>query len=332
MSNDPSARPADPITNAVPVATTPVPAPVAAPVVAPPSARQTEAQQVAFWQSFFLGMTKPGELPVYHHSSLFYWWPVWLFGFLFAAITWFADTHMAIVPAGTTAVEKVQVAVKPGQVETRDALILTDKEKLVTRKNAAGESEIFQPTIFMARQKWMGSVFTIVLLIVIVITNVTLRGLWSVFVLVVLIMLSIIFAVAGWWEMILFRLGQLAIYINLGGYFTLSLILFIFWFITFFIFDRQTYMIFTPGQVRVRLEIGGGETVYDTMGMVVQKERSDMFRHWVLGFGSGDLVVRPAGLGHALLLPNVLRVGRKVRQIEELVRAKMVVSDADENP
>src|SRR5688572_30606514 len=101
MSNDPSVRPAQPVANPPPV-TTPVPAPVAAPVVAPqPPMTRTEAQQVAFWQSFFLGMTKPGELPVYHHSSLFYWWPVWLFGFLFAAVTWFGDTHMAIVPRGT---------------------------------------------------------------------------------------------------------------------------------------------------------------------------------------------------------------------------------------
>jgi hypothetical protein len=325
MSNDPTVQPAQPIVNAPPVASTPPQA--AAP--APPPVKPQE--QVAVWQSFFLGMTKPGELPVYHHSSLFYWWPVWLFGFLFAAITWFGDTHMAIVPAKTVPKEKLQVELEPGKTETRDALILDGKEKLVTRKNADGQQEPFPATIYMARQKWMGTVFAIVLLIVIIITNITLRGLWSVFVLVVLIMLSIIFAVAGWWETIVFRLGQLAIFINLGGYFTISLILFVFWFLTFFVFDRQTYMIFTPGQVRVRLEIGGGETVYDTMGMVVQKERSDMFRHWVLGFGSGDLVIRPAGLGHALHLPNVLNVSRKVRQIEELVREKLVVPDTDGN-
>jgi hypothetical protein len=165
-----------------------------------------------------------------------------------------------------------------------------------------------------------------VLLIVIVITSVTLRGLWSVFVLVLLIMLSIIFAAAGWWESIFAHLGQLAIYINLGGYLTLSIILFGLWCLNFFVLDRQTYMIFTPGQVRVRLEIGAGETVYDTAGMVFHKQRSDLFRHWVLGLGSGDLVVRPANLGYALELPNVLRVGRKVRQIEELVKEKVVVS------
>src|SRR5262245_50232670 len=99
MSNDPSVKPAQPIVNAPPVASTPPQAVAPAP---PPD----KPEQVAFWQSFFLGMTKPGELPVYHHSSLFYWWPVWLFGFLFAGITWFGDTHMAIVPAKTVPLEK----------------------------------------------------------------------------------------------------------------------------------------------------------------------------------------------------------------------------------
>jgi hypothetical protein len=153
-----------------------------------------------------------------------------------------------------------------------------------------------------------------------------------VFVLVVLLMLSLIFWVADWWEVIFARLGQLAIYINLGGYFTLSLILFALWCVNFFFMDRQTFMIFTPGQVRLRLEIGAGETVYDTLGMVVHKKRSDMFRHWVLGFGSGDLVIRPAGLNHDLELPNVLRIGRRVKQIEQLVREKVIVPEGTPGP
>ena len=83
-------------------------------------------------------------------------------------------------------------------------------------------------------------------------------------------------------------------HINFSGYLVISLFLFAVWTFNFFLFDRQTYLIFTPGQVRARVEIGGGETVYDTTGMTVQKQRGDLFRHLILGFGSGDLVVRPA--------------------------------------
>ncbi|MCS7045670.1 MAG: hypothetical protein NZO58_04875, partial [Gemmataceae bacterium] len=239
---------------------------------APPAA--AAPQEVSFLQSFFLGMTRPGELAIYHHSNLFYWWPVWACGFLFALITWLGDTYMVVVPAGTKTAASRKVEDDKGQLVTRDVLILDENAKHFKRKNRHGTDEDFAPTIYMTRHKWMGTVFTIVLLVVIVITNITLRGLWSVLVLVVLVMLSLIFAAAGWWETIIARLGQLAIYINLGGYLTLSLVLFVAWCFSYLVLDRQTYMIFTPGQVRVCLEIGGGETVYDTAGMVFHKQRS----------------------------------------------------------
>ena len=101
--------------------------------------------------------------------------------------------------------------------------------------------------------------------------------------------------------------------------------LFAAWLINFFLFDRQTYMIFAPGQVRARLTIGGGETVYGTTGMSVQKQRGDLFRHWILGFGSGDLIVRPAGAHASIEMPNVLHVGKVVKQIEQLIKEQVVV-------
>ena len=95
--------------------------------------------------------------------------------------------------------------------------------------------------------------------------------------------------------------------------------------LNFFFLDKMTYMIFTPGQVRVRLEVGGGETVYDATGMTVQKQRADMLRHWGLGFGSGDLLIFPLHAGHVIELPNVLRVGRVVQEIEKMVKEKVVL-------
>ena len=41
--------------------------------------------------------------------------------------------------------------------------------------------------------------------------------------------------------------------------------------------------------------IGSGEVAYDTVGMAVAKRRSDLFRHWILGLGSG---VGVAGFHH----------------------------------
>ena len=80
------------------------------------------------------------------------------------------------------------------------------------------------------------------------------------------------------------------------------------WLFTVLLFDRQIYMVFTPGQLKVRTEIGGGEKVYDAVGMTLEKQRSDLFRHWLLGMGSGDLIVR-----------HVRRPGPPVRYAERPV-------------
>jgi hypothetical protein len=88
-------------------------------------------------------------------------------------------------------------------------------------------------------------------------------------------------------------------------------------------------MTFSPGQLVVRQEIGSGEAAYDTMGMVVAKRRSDLFRHWLLGFGSGDLLVKTAG-AHAqqLEMHNVLFVGSKLQVIQQMLQTREVVRGA----
>jgi hypothetical protein len=264
---------------------------------------------------------------VYRHSNLFYWWPIWALGYLFALITYFQDGHLAVVPAGTEAAadRKVQVDEK-GTMEVRDVLILKKDMKLPLYMDEEGDLWPVEPVIFISRSRALGSIFTVVLLIVITITSVSIRGLWTVFVFVSVIMLTLIFAAAGWWDIIFHKLGQLSIHINMGGYLLISTVLFVLWIINFALFDRQTYMIFTPGQVRVRTEIGGEETVYDTTGMAIQKQRADTFRHWVFGFGSGDMVIKPTGVLNPIEFPNVMRVGTVVAKVERMMKEKVVVS------
>jgi hypothetical protein len=178
----------------------------------------------------------------------------------------------------------------------------------------------------ISSQKYVGVLYCVVLLLVIIITHVPLRGLWSVIVIVVIVALVVIFALMHAWETIFRYLSFLDIRINAGGYFFISSVLLGIWLIVFIFFDRQIYMIFTPGSMRVRLEIGEGETQYDTTGMTFQKQRSDLFRHWFLGLGSGDLIVRTAGAqAHTFEMPNVLFVGRKVKEIEEMLRSRAIV-------
>lgn len=279
------------------------------------------------------GARSTDKIVVYHHSHLFYWWPVWLLGFIFAGITYFDNMHLALVPDNTEAVENRKVDVDgKGKMEKRNVLILDKDKEHWKRVNVEGQHEIVQPTIFMPHYKSLGSVFVVVLLLVIAITNVSVRGLWSVLVIVVVIMLTIIFWAAGWWETIFHRVNQLSIFINMGAYLLISTVLFFLWFINFFFLDRQTYMIFTPGQVRIRQDIGGEELIYDVSGMVVQKARNDMFRHWILGFGSGDLVIKPVGVAHPIEFSNVLFVGSMVAKIENMVKEKVIVRESEQKP
>ena len=268
------------------------------------------------------------EIRIVSHSNLFYWWPVWAVGLLMGVLTYASQHYMVVVPNDATAARgsNVEFEKKPGETTTykgRDVVVLPEGQKLPTPDTDHPE----RPSkLHMATQGTFGVIFLITLLLVIVITNVPLRGMWSVVVIVTIILLSIIFGLAGWWEKIIHALQLLDIRINAAGYFFVSLILFAIWLITFVFFDRQMYMIFTPGQLKVRTEIGGGEKAYDTTGMTVEKQRSDLFRHWILGLGSGDLVVSTTGAGvHHFDLPNVLFIGKKVQQIEDMLREKAVV-------
>jgi hypothetical protein len=173
----------------------------------------------------------------------------------------------------------------------------------------------------ISRSKNYGVLFGTVLLLVIVITNVPLRGMWSLVVVITLVMLVIILVLAGVWESLVSAIDLLDIRINAGGYFFIATVLFIIWLVTMLMFDRQIYMIFTPGQFKVCTEIGGGEKVYGTVNLKLERERSDLFRHWILGLGSGDLIVKTTGAtAEHFDLPNVLFINRKAKQIEDMIR------------
>jgi hypothetical protein len=274
----------------------------------------------------------PMEIKIVSHSNLFYWWPVWAVGLIISFLTLWSGHRVAVVPDGTKAYRKSQVVVK----HVDPTVAIPEGDVLITPRAGSlpptdkPDAPPDDPHFRIATAKSYGVLYAMVLLLVIVITNVPLRGLWSVVVIVLLITLSIIFALAeyngrSWWDHILEALGRLHIYINAAGYFVISLGLLAIWLVTFFFFDPQIYMVFNPKQLRVRQEIGGGESAYDTTGMVIQKQRNDLFRHWVLGLGSGDLIVNTSGASsHHFDMPNVLFVGYKLRQIEDMLREVQV--------
>jgi hypothetical protein len=260
------------------------------------------------------------EVRIYSHSSLFYWWPVWAVGFIMFFLTYIDGHRLAIVPAETEAVAGQEVS---GLKEKRDILVAPANKSLPIDPETKNP---IQPKRHMARSSKLGVIYATVLLVIIVISNVPLRGLWSVVIILFVVLLVLIFSLAGWWDDIIRYLGFLDIRINAGGYFFISFVLFVIWALTVFVFDHRTYVIVSSGQVRVCLAIGTGETVYDTTGMTFTKRQDDLFRHWIVGLGSGDLIIHRSNTTQEIDMPNVLFVGSKIKEIEKLIKEREVVS------
>ncbi len=215
------------------------------------------------------------QIVVYGHSSLLYWWPVWLVCFILAGMTYAEG----------------------------------DRSGGVTVSDTNGP----------------GLVFVITLLAVAVSSTVLLRGMVSVVAAVTLIAVAVALGWFGWWGSIVGFLDALEIRINAAGYLCIGVPLFLGWVVVIGVYDRMHYVTFGRGQIRYVLEVGDGEVVMPAEGAVVEKKRSDAFRHWVLGLGAGDLMIRSGGPNSpAIELKNVLRIGRKLAVIDRLLREKTV--------
>jgi hypothetical protein len=173
-----------------------------------------------------------------------------------------------------------------------------------------------------------GAVFVVTLLVVAFSSTVLLRGLVSLVAAVVVISLAVTLAWFGWWDEVFRYLGGLDIRINAAGYLCVGVPLFLAWLAVVLVYDRQHYVVFGRGQVRYIQEVGDSEMVMQSDGATVEKKRSDAFRHWVLGLGAGDLIVRGGGAdGPTVELENVLHIRRKLKVVERMLREKAVTVD-----
>ena len=132
-----------------------------------------------------------------------------------------------------------------------------------------------------------------------------------------------LFAYLDWWKEILDWLGNESIYMNLSFYLFSSTVLCVVWFITVFFIDHLSFWRFRPGQVTHEYLGGIVDKSYDTDNMVLLKRQDNLFRHWVIGIGSGDLYMQTMGaMGVEMTVANVLFVGDKLFKIERLIATK----------
>jgi hypothetical protein len=175
----------------------------------------------------------------------------------------------------------------------------------------------------MHPSKNLGVLFTLTLLLVILVTNISLRGMSSLVILMGCAFLVLLLAYCQLWGEVLAWTGLMAIYMNLGFYVFFSTLLFVVWAFAVFVYDRMTYWKVSPGQITRESVVGGAQSSYDTRGMLFEKRRADLFRHWVLGLGSGDLQISITGAkSETILVSNVLFVNAKVARIQRLIAMK----------
>jgi hypothetical protein len=261
----------------------------------------------------------PLTVKVLSHTGLIYWWPVWLVGFVLAGLTYFEDNRLAVVPAGSAVKE-----VRPGRVFE---LAVPDRPAPGLERAAADTAEGRDPfPVRVSRNNNYGIVYDVVILLVVFGTTVDLRGLASVAAVLFLLLVTVMFALLDWWTPILGFVGGLHVQISVAGYLLPSVVLLILWLATLFLYDPLRYMVFTPGQVVVHKEVGDLREVYDTAQIEAEKRRTDLFRHWVLGLGAGDLVIKIPSQALQIELPNVLFVGRRVTEIANLMKTKPVLT------
>lgn len=285
---------------------------------------------------------KPGEIKLISRSMLFYWWPVWAVAFFCAGWTFFEDNRLAVLPSHGRVLPAVKddagVRVLPadtaegGEAPRPNAFVFVPDPKDTKWKyedhplgNAVGLSKVEgnEPwTTRVSQYPALGVGFVLTLLMVVFTTNVPLRGLWSfVVLLLVALIVVIISLMPGAWTKIWQTLSSWLVFLNLAAYLIIGGVVFILWAIAFFVFDPRQFVIFAPGQIRVCEHIGDAVEAFSSYGVQLTKQRDDPFRHFLLGFGSSDLVIKfSTGDRREVRIPNVLGLNFKIAAVEDMIR------------
>ena len=169
----------------------------------------------------------------------------------------------------------------------------------------------------------LGLTYLAILLLLIVFTNVRLRGINSVVALLAVAFVAVLLAWFGWWDDIVSILPNLSARANMGFYLLFATGMLLVWSAAFFVFDRLTFWRVRPGQIVEQRLVGGGEQSYDTQGLLFERREQDLFRHLVLGLGAGDLLLKSGGARpDTITIPNVLFVDHKLKALQQLIAVK----------
>ena len=169
---------------------------------------------------------------------------------------------------------------------------------------------MFLTTYFSGEQGVYGIIFVTVLLIVIISPNLG-NDEVAYFMVVITGIPAIAFAC----------MFQLPTEINATGFLVIGIPLFVVWFIDLWIVPKVSNVLITSKQIRVQEEIGDGtELVVDPHSLIVEVQSGFLFQ-WVLGFGSGDMIIRTTGAEkREFVFRNVRFAWQKLGMIDKRMR------------
>jgi hypothetical protein len=177
--------------------------------------------------------------------------------------------------------------------------------------------------VLFSSQTSLGVIYALVVLLTVLITNTTMRGLVSLVVVLCVALLALLFANLNWWPEILRWFGEQAVYMNMGFYLFISTGLLVIWLLVVLLFDHLSFWRIRAGQVTHEYVLGAVESSYDTDYMVFTKQQADLFRNWFLGFGSGDLQMQTmGGRGVVAKVANVLFINARMAKIQRLISTR----------
>ncbi len=174
-------------------------------------------------------------------------------------------------------------------------------------------------SLLVMQETGYGLVYIMVLAFSLFATGVNLRGVWALLTLVCLIFGVFLMSYYGVWDTVSSWVIQQPVYLNHGFYLAIGVMLFLPWCLVVFLFDTRKYVKIESNTVTIVHEIGEGARAYDTIGVMMEKKLDNFFKHYLLGFGSGDLVIRTSGGSNEVIhLPNVLGVDKVLNELENL--------------
>jgi len=159
--------------------------------------------------------------------------------------------------------------------------------------------------------------------LLILVTSTAIKGMKAALIIATLAFFALLCAHLNWWDAILGWLSGQSISMSFGFYIFFSSLLFSIWLISVFGIDHLSFWRFRPGQITHEYLGGVVDKSYDTDNMILLKRQDDLFRHWVIGLGSGDLHMQTmGGRGVEMNVANVLFVIGKISRIQRLIATK----------